>query len=172
MRWSSRWRSWSGASIPGLVIYLAGADPHEGDRLGRLKLSFRRAGGARSPRLRLGLAARVPLAFAMAGGYGIDIEDTVQAQVNTFRVALQYALAAGRIAHATMSDLAEWRHEAPARAPRPAARPLPVFRTIGTRWMDNDVYGHVNNVVYYSWFDTAVNAWLIEQGALDIHAAR
>jgi len=44
-----------------------------------------------------------------------------------------------------------------------------VFRPIGTRWMDNDVYGHVNNVVYYSWFDTAVNAWLIEQGALDIH---
>jgi acyl-CoA thioester hydrolase len=35
--------------------------------------------------------------------------------------------------------------------------------------MDNDVYGHVNNVVYYSWFDTAVNAWLIERGALDIH---
>ena len=43
-----------------------------------------------------------------------------------------------------------------------------VFRTIGTRWMDNDVYGHVNNVVYYSWFDTAVNAHLIEQGVLDI----
>ena len=36
--------------------------------------------------------------------------------------------------------------------------------------MDNDVYGHVNNVVYYSWFDTAVNAYLIESGALDIHA--
>jgi acyl-CoA thioester hydrolase len=35
--------------------------------------------------------------------------------------------------------------------------------------MDNDVYGHINNVVYYSWFDTAVNAHLIEQGALDIH---
>ena len=35
--------------------------------------------------------------------------------------------------------------------------------------MDNDAYGHVNNVVYYSWFDTAVNAYLIEQGALDIH---
>jgi acyl-CoA thioester hydrolase len=45
-----------------------------------------------------------------------------------------------------------------------------VFRSIGTRWADNDVYGHVNNVVYYSWFDTAVNAHLIEQGALDIHA--
>ncbi len=36
--------------------------------------------------------------------------------------------------------------------------------------MDNDVYGHVNNVVYYSWFDTAVNGYLIESGAIDIHA--
>ncbi len=45
----------------------------------------------------------------------------------------------------------------------------PVFRTITTRWMDNDAYGHVNNVVYYSWFDTAVNAYLIENGVLDIH---
>jgi len=44
------------------------------------------------------------------------------------------------------------------------------FRTITTRWMDNDVYGHVNNVVYYSWFDTVVNAHLIEQDALDIDA--
>lgn len=44
------------------------------------------------------------------------------------------------------------------------------FRAIGTRWSDNDVYGHVNNVVYYSWFDTAVNGLLIESGALDIHA--
>ncbi|MBE7220123.1 MAG: acyl-CoA thioesterase [Caulobacteraceae bacterium] len=42
-----------------------------------------------------------------------------------------------------------------------------LFRTITTRWMDNDVYGHVNNVVYYSFFDTAVNAALIEAGALD-----
>lgn len=42
------------------------------------------------------------------------------------------------------------------------------FRTIGTRWGDNDIYGHVNNVVYYSWFDTAVNAHLIEQGVLDL----
>ena len=46
------------------------------------------------------------------------------------------------------------------------------FRAMGTRWMDNDVYGHVNNVVYYSWFDTAVNATLIEQGVLDIHAGQ
>ena len=43
------------------------------------------------------------------------------------------------------------------------------FGRITTRWGDNDVYGHVNNVVYYSWFDTAVNRYLIESGALDIH---
>jgi acyl-CoA thioester hydrolase len=55
----------------------------------------------------------------------------------------------------------------PQALPRSAYR---AFRAIGTRWSDNDVYGHVNNVVYYSWFDTAVNAHLIEQGALDIHA--
>ena len=42
------------------------------------------------------------------------------------------------------------------------------FYTIGTRWMDNDVYGHVNNVVYYSWFDTAVNQFLIANDVLDI----
>jgi acetoin utilization deacetylase AcuC-like enzyme len=75
---------------PGLVFYLAGADPHEGDRLGRLKLSFD------------GLAARdlrvfdwcfersIPLAFAMAGGYGKNLDDSVQVQVNTFQVALAY----------------------------------------------------------------------------------
>jgi acetoin utilization deacetylase AcuC-like enzyme len=75
---------------PGLVIYLAGADPHEGDRLGRLKLTWD------------GLEARdrrvfdwawqrgVPLAFAMAGGYGERMEDTVQVQVNTFRAGVQY----------------------------------------------------------------------------------
>ena len=56
---------------------------------------------------------------------------------------------------------------------RPHAEPrsaYKAFRNIQTRWLDNDVYGHVNNVVYYSWFDTAVNGLLIEQGALDIHA--
>jgi acyl-CoA thioester hydrolase len=40
--------------------------------------------------------------------------------------------------------------------------------TIATRWADNDAYGHVNNTVYYQWFDTAVNAWLVEVGLLDI----
>ena len=54
--------------------------------------------------------------------------------------------------------------------PQPEGREgYKAFRTISTRWMDNDAYGHVNNVVYYSWFDTVVNAHLIEQGALDIH---
>ena len=53
-------------------------------------------------------------------------------------------------------------------APEPRSA-YKVFRSIGTRWMDNDAYGHVNNVVYYSWFDTAVNAYLIEHGVLDIH---
>lgn len=42
------------------------------------------------------------------------------------------------------------------------------FLPIQTRWMDNDAYGHVNNVVYYSWFDTVVNAYLIDRGVLDI----
>ena len=51
-------------------------------------------------------------------------------------------------------------------APRTA---FPHFLAIPTRWMDNDVYGHVNNVVYYSYFDTAVNRFLIERGVLDIH---
>ncbi len=44
------------------------------------------------------------------------------------------------------------------------------FRTIQTRWMDNDIYGHMNNVVHYSLFDTAVNGWLIEAGLLDLKA--
>jgi acyl-CoA thioester hydrolase len=56
---------------------------------------------------------------------------------------------------------------------RPSPEPRSAYRAyipITTRWMDNDVYGHVNNVVYYSWFDTAVNGHLIAQSALDIHA--
>ncbi len=61
----------------------------------------------------------------------------------------------------------------PSAKPQPEAREAyKAFRPITTRWMDNDVYGHVNNVVYYSWFDTAVNATLIEQGVLDIHAGQ
>ncbi len=60
-------------------------------------------------------------------------------------------------------------------APRPAPQPRHHylrFAPIQTRWMDNDAYGHVNNVVYYSYFDTAVNRWLIDAGALDIQKGR
>ncbi|MEQ8298066.1 MAG: thioesterase family protein [Nitratireductor sp.] len=54
--------------------------------------------------------------------------------------------------------------------PTPATRAAyRAFRPITTRWMDNDIYGHMNNVVHYSLFDTAVNGWLIDKGVLDIH---
>jgi acyl-CoA thioester hydrolase len=55
--------------------------------------------------------------------------------------------------------------------PRPTAQPRGVYRhfsSITTRWMDNDAYGHVNNVIYYSYFDTVVNRYLIEAGVLDV----
>jgi acyl-CoA thioester hydrolase len=57
---------------------------------------------------------------------------------------------------------------------RPAPQPRAAYRhflRITTRWMDNDVYRHVNNVVYYSYFDTVVNQYLIEAGVLDIEAS-
>jgi acyl-CoA thioester hydrolase len=54
------------------------------------------------------------------------------------------------------------------RGPEPRSA-YAAFRPITTRWMDNDVYGHVNNVVYYSFFDTAVNGLLVDAGVLDIH---
>ncbi|MCE9667125.1 acyl-CoA thioesterase [Myxococcus stipitatus] len=47
----------------------------------------------------------------------------------------------------------------------------PYFLPITTRWMDNDVYGHINNVTYYSYFDTVANHYLIHEGGLDIHAS-
>ena len=59
--------------------------------------------------------------------------------------------------------------DAARRAPEPRSA-YPVFSAITTRWMDNDVYGHINNVVYYSFFDTAVNGLLVAAGVLDIHA--
>jgi acyl-CoA thioester hydrolase len=55
----------------------------------------------------------------------------------------------------------------------PIAEPrhvYPFFTRIPTRWMDNDLYGHINNAVYYSFFDPAVNSFLIDRGALDVHA--
>ena len=75
---------------PGLIFFLAGADPHEGDRLGRLKLT---AGGLAERDRRVFAAAldrRVPVAVSMAGGYGRVIEDTVDLQVNTLRLELEH----------------------------------------------------------------------------------
>ena len=75
---------------PGLVIYLAGADPHEGDRLGRLKLTFDGLEARDRRVMDWAWQRRIPLAFTMAGGYGLDMEATVQVQVNTYRTALDY----------------------------------------------------------------------------------
>src|SRR5258706_16146326 len=58
--------------------------------------------------------------------------------------------------------------------PRPDPSRLadyPHARVLTTRWMDSDPYGHMNNVVHYALFDTVVNAWLIERGALDIESS-
>lgn len=53
--------------------------------------------------------------------------------------------------------------------PPPATRAdFRAWREFSTRWGDNDAYGHVNNMVYYQWFDSAVNAWLVSEGLLDI----
>ena len=54
------------------------------------------------------------------------------------------------------------------RPARPGRSAFRLFRPVATRWMDNDAYGHVNNVHYYSYFDSAVNGWLIENGLLAI----
>jgi acetoin utilization deacetylase AcuC-like enzyme len=75
---------------PGLVIYLAGADPFEGDRLGRLKLSFDGLEARDRRVFDFAWQRRIPLAFAMAGGYASDIAETVQVQLGTFRVAFDY----------------------------------------------------------------------------------
>ena len=75
---------------PGLILYLAGADPFEGDRLGRLKLTYDGLEARDRRVLDWAWQRRIPLAFCMAGGYGVKIEETVQVQVNTYRVALEY----------------------------------------------------------------------------------
>lgn len=75
---------------PGLVIYLAGADPFERDRLGRLKLSFDGLEARDRRVFDFAWQRRIPLAFAMAGGYAADIAETVQVQLGTFRVAFEY----------------------------------------------------------------------------------
>ena len=75
---------------PGLVLFLAGADPFEGDRLGRLSLSFDGLEARDRRVFDWAWQRRIPLAFSMAGGYGFNIDETVQVQMNTYRVALEY----------------------------------------------------------------------------------
>jgi acetoin utilization deacetylase AcuC-like enzyme len=75
---------------PGLVFYLAGADPHEGDRLGRLALTHDGLEARDRRVFDWAWQRRIPVAFVMAGGYGRDLDDTVHAQLNTWRVAWQY----------------------------------------------------------------------------------
>ena len=75
---------------PDAVFYLAGADPHEGDRLGRLKLSYDGLLARDRRVFDWAWTRRLPLTLCMGGGYGHDIATTVQVQVNTFGVALQY----------------------------------------------------------------------------------
>lgn len=79
---------------PQLIIYLAGADPHEGDRLGRLKLSMQ--GLAERDRMVLAAASEreIPIAITMAGGYGRNIQDTVAIHLQTLGIAALYARAA------------------------------------------------------------------------------
>ena len=75
---------------PDFVFYLAGADPHEGDRLGRLKLTLTGLRRRDERVLAWAWQRRVPLALAMGGGYGHDIDTTVQVQLGTFAVALAH----------------------------------------------------------------------------------
>ena len=56
------------------------------------------------------------------------------------------------------------------RKPAATRSDFKIWRSFTTRWGDNDAYGHVNNTVYYEWFDSAVNGWLVERGLLDIQA--
>lgn len=75
---------------PGLILFLAGADPHEGDRLGRLSLSYDGLEARDRRVFDWAWTRRIPLALSMAGGYGVNIDDTLQVQMNTYRVALEY----------------------------------------------------------------------------------
>lgn len=75
---------------PDFVFYLAGADPHVGDRLGRLAVTHDGLEARDRRVFDWAWQRRIPVAFAMAGGYGNDLQDTITAQLNTWRVAMQY----------------------------------------------------------------------------------
>ena len=138
----------------GLAFYLAGADPHEGDRLGRLKLSAARPARARPARAsRRCASARIPVALAMAGGYGHDIDVTVAIQAATMQSAVEPGGMEECAAMKQSRRLHERRLDRRSRCRAAYRRFVP----LATRWLDNDAYGHLNNVVYFGLFDTAVN---------------
>lgn len=76
---------------PDMVYYLAGADPHEGDRLGRMKLTDQGMAARDAMVFEWAKSRQLPLAFAMAGGYGRDLRDTVRVQTQTLRIAARMA---------------------------------------------------------------------------------
>jgi acetoin utilization deacetylase AcuC-like enzyme len=82
------WRHHAGTP-PDLIFYLAGADPHEGDRLGRLKITSEGLAVRDRRVLTAARERRIPVALSMAGGYGRVIEDTVAVQINTLREAME-----------------------------------------------------------------------------------
>jgi acetoin utilization deacetylase AcuC-like enzyme len=75
---------------PGLILYLAGADPHEGDRLGRLKLTYDGLEARDRRVMDWAWQRRIPMAFAMGGGYGTDLSTTLKVQQGTYSVAVDY----------------------------------------------------------------------------------
>lgn len=83
-------RVWAWAPRPDLILYLAGADPYAGDRLGRLALSAQGLAERDRRVFAAALARRVPLAFCMGGGYGEVIEETVEIQLETWRLAAEH----------------------------------------------------------------------------------
>ena len=105
----------------------------------------------------------------MAGGYGADIDDTVAVHLRTLLEASRSARSGGRAraAGGPRFDGTIAPHERPPVAePRSAYRFQPASPRAGWTTI---LYGHINNVVYYSFFDTVVNGYLIDRGALDIH---
>ena len=110
----------------------------------------RRPGRARPARARRLFERRIPVALSMAGGYGRDIGGRWRS--SAARCSRRWRAGRGG---GTISG-----HDAP--APSRSAQRLPAFPPHPDALDDNDAYGHVNNVVYYAWFDTAVNGYLIE----------
>ena len=165
-RWPSSGRATRDAP-PGLVFYLAGADPHEGDRLGRLKLSADGPGRARPPRARRAARARAsrwrcrwPAATAATSTTTVAVQRRARWRAGSWRRGEAWRA------------VEQWR----AMSHRPAARAaqrLPPLPPDPARagWTTTSTATSTTSSTT-AWFDTAVNRYLIEAGALDIHARR